>query len=92
MALPGLGTVVRYHASTGIDVPGVVAATGDNWSTALSTYYGIAAPATPPSSGQAYVLAFESNGGGGAQFQYYAASEGTSVGQFSLLSMEAEDI
>lgn len=91
MAVPGLGTTVRYHYSADFDVPGIVVGTGDHWNTALTTFYGIADPATPPTSSQVYLVVFLSDGGSPGM-NYYAASEGTSVGQFSLLTTEAEDV
>lgn len=86
MAVPGLGTIVRYHYSTGVDVPGVVAATSADWNSDMATFYGNSGPG----GGEVFVTTWQTSTGPGVEL-HTTAAEGTSVGQFSLLGMEAED-
>lgn len=87
MSVPGLGTMVRYHYSTGVDVPAVVVATAAMWNSDMTTFYGNSGP----SAGQVYLVVWQDANGANNGLKYNV-TEGTSVGQFSLLTMEAEDV
>jgi hypothetical protein len=85
MAVPGIGTVVRYHYSAGIDIPAVVVGTLATWNSDMTTFYGNSGPTGSDvvflGSLSPQVIAVYDN-----------VSEGTSVGEFSLLTIEAEDV
>lgn len=90
MATPGIGTTVIYHRTFddgSVDVPAWVLATHDSWasngSNDLSGY-----PGTQPDSSHVYLVYPNLSGGLDGPT---LSSEGTGNGQFSLLSIEAED-
>jgi hypothetical protein len=79
--------MVRYHLAEGVDTPAVVLITAGTWTPESSSYYGV----TAPSAGQVYLGMWQA-ADNAEQYQMVAnVAEGTSVGQFSLLSTEAED-
>ena len=71
MSLPGLGTMVRYHYSTGVDLPAVVVVTETNWNSDLTTFYGN----TGPGAGEVFLFVWQD-----PSQLVYNVSEGTSVG------------
>lgn len=87
MAVPGMGTMVRYHYSTGVDVPGVVIATAANWNSDMTTFYGNSGPGV----GEVFLATWQTPNGPNLSM-WPNVAEGTSVGQFSRLAMEAEDV
>lgn len=87
MSLPGMGTMVRYHLSSGVDVPAVVLFTADEYNASIGSFYGI----TTPASNTVYLQTWQSSGSPGVGSIMPNVAEGSSVGQFSRLAMEAED-
>ena len=87
MALPGLGTVVRYHVAAGVDAPAIVIGTPGTWTSDMTTFYG-----NPGPSANHVALTYWGTNTGPAVANAYSVAEGTSAGQFSTLTLEAEDV
>lgn len=84
MALPGIGTQVRYHSSLGWDVPAVVYVNYDTMPDGFADNYGMG---DGVHSGETWIGGVDA---GGTGFQAWS-TEGTSTGQFSLLELEVEE-
>lgn len=84
MATPGIGTIVMHHTGS-YDEPALVVMTHNAWNSNWGTQYGL----SQPSAGQVYIVPFALPDAG--NFTAFPASEGTSSGNFSLLSTEVPD-
>jgi hypothetical protein len=97
MATPGVGTIVRYHSPNEYclgDYAAVVVATHDSWTTTMGTNGG--SSLEQPDTDQV-LLSWMWVGGSGTtpentQFTGAYATEGTDLGQFSLIVTETEDV
>lgn len=79
--------MVRYHLSSGVDVPAVVLFTADEYNSDIGSFYGV----STPTSDTVYLQTWQSSGEPDIGQIMPNVGEGTSVGQFSRLLMEAED-
>ena len=77
--VPGVGSTVIYHQATGIDSPATVWCTHDSWTSQWSSAY---ASRAQPSASQVYLYTFDGD--------TPLASEGTSVGEFSRISLNLD--
>jgi hypothetical protein len=84
VATPGIGTVVVYHHPNGYNIPAVVTVTSDSWNAALHTDSSV----TQPAAGHVHLSYFTAQGGISAS----DSTEGTGSGQFSLQTIESEDV
>jgi hypothetical protein len=74
--VPGVGSTVIYHQAAGIESPAIVWCTHDSWISQWSSAYGSRAQ---PSASQVYLFTFDGS--------TPLASEGTSTGDFSRISL-----
>lgn len=84
--VPGIGTIVKYHYLTGVDVPAMVVATAEGWSPDMASFYSTDAP----QGSNVHLVAWQSPGSPSSYV--YDVTRGSGVGEYDLLTVEAHDI